>query len=79
MLNEEVIREAAGDIETIRQQFRDARTDKGYTQVSIAEQLSLTQSYVAQYEGGFTNPSIMRIAQMLRVCGKKLVVVDDAA
>ena len=45
--------------------MRDIRKEKGITQVELAENLSVTQSYISQIERGYIdNPTIKTLMQI---------------
>jgi transcriptional regulator with XRE-family HTH domain len=61
---------------------REARRRAGLTQHALAARIDTTQSAVARFERGHTEPSFARVTEAIRACGLDLVPiltpVDDA-
>jgi transcriptional regulator with XRE-family HTH domain len=58
-------------------EFRQARRAKQLTQVAVAKALGVSQSYIAQLEGGRSYPSAALAAKISKVLGVDLKVDDD--
>jgi transcriptional regulator with XRE-family HTH domain len=54
--------------------IREARRRSGLTQAQLARRLSTTQSAIARMEGGGTEPSLERVAEVVRACGLELEI-----
>jgi transcriptional regulator with XRE-family HTH domain len=61
---------------------REARRRAGLTQRQLGARTGTTQSAIARIEGGATEPSYERVADLLRACGFELVPrlepIDDS-
>jgi transcriptional regulator with XRE-family HTH domain len=57
--------------------FRQARLARQLTQVAVAKALRVSQSYIAQLEGGRTYPSAALAAKISKVLGAHLKVEGD--
>ena len=54
--------------------IREARLRAGMTQAQLAERVGTTQSAVARWETGGTQPSLETLARLIRACGLELGV-----
>ena len=52
----------------------DARNKKGMTQAEIAERAGTTQSAIARFESGRTNPTLEFASRLSRALGAKLEI-----
>lgn len=60
--------------------IREARLRAGLTQTELAERLGTTQSSIARWEGGGSQPSVETLQRIVRACGLELafsLVVPD--
>jgi len=61
-----------------RTRFRRARQGKQLTQAAVAKALKVSQSAVAQWEGGRSFPSADLAAQIRRLLGVEVGAADDS-
>lgn len=54
--------------------IREARRRAGLTQAELASRAKTTQSAVARWEGGGTNPDFATVQRLVRLCGLELEV-----
>ncbi|MCQ9164776.1 MULTISPECIES: UDP-N-acetylglucosamine 1-carboxyvinyltransferase [unclassified Arthrobacter] len=64
--------------ETVGVMVRDARNDKGWTQLELAAQLGTSQSAVARMEQGKQNLSLKMIQRMESLLGRRIVNVGNS-
>lgn len=65
--------------ESFGSRLRDFRKKAGITQSQLAELFNITQGAVAQWESGFTNPSIEilpKLAQILKCTVDELLGIE---
>lgn len=55
-------------------QIREAREKKKITQVEVANQAGLTETFYAMMERGEANPSVSKLNKVLKVLGLKLLI-----
>lgn len=58
--------------------FIKARTQAGLTQAQLAERLQTTQSAVARFESGKTNPSTSTLRKIAQATGTQLKISFEA-
>lgn len=56
----------------------EARTQAGLTQAQLAERLQTTQSTVARFESGRTNPSTSTLKKIAQATGTRLKISFEA-
>ena len=56
----------------------EARTQAGLTQAQLAERLQTTQSTVARFESGRTNPSTSTLRKIAQATGTRLKISFEA-
>lgn len=78
-VNEEVVAEAADDVEALRQKVAVLRREMKLTQVSVASDLGVSQSKISGVESGHLTLPLELCAKLLRLYGYKLVAVRDAS
>ena len=54
-------------------QIKEAREKKGLTQVEVAKQAKVTDTFYAMTERGESNPSYAKLERILKVLGLKIV------
>ncbi len=66
------------EYETLKPQFdliramMNARLKRGFTQTEIAERAGTTQSAIARFESGMTNPTLQFASRLSRAVGARL-------
>jgi transcriptional regulator with XRE-family HTH domain len=68
---------AREDAANLRWALKQARMDAGYRQGQVAELMQVTQGTVSNIESGRTQFGLETIALIARICGKKVVLVDE--
>lgn len=56
----------------LAKRIREARLNAGLKQVQLAAQLDVTQATVANYERGYTSPSLGKVSELARITGVDL-------
>ncbi len=54
-------------------QIKEAREKKGLTQVEVAKQAKVTDTFYAMTERGESNPSYAKLERILKVLGLKII------
>ncbi|MDO8618415.1 MAG: helix-turn-helix transcriptional regulator, partial [Candidatus Daviesbacteria bacterium] len=54
-------------------QIKEAREKKGLTQVQVAKQAKVTETFYAMTERGESNPAFANLERILKVLGLKIV------